>query len=361
MIILKIIFYSTAHVMAIPRLVLNWINVRIKKKHLKYEVVKTHSLLENGKFVIIAVYAGTGTYASLKRQIELFETFEYNILVILNENKLSRNWAHELINLNCAILHRKNIGADFGAYKIGAKYLHDTYRELISEIVLANDSIYYTPASFKGLKNFLKAGSQFNCLFYHKQSVRHAGSMLIRFDFSSLDQNIFWQFWKKYYPYCTKLQIVRKGEHILSRTVGYEYFKPVVNLSEVDLSYKDMNIAEISQAQVWAKRSSTTLYEQISLAVNALDYRRILHLSISNLQISNSIGLWISRNLDLPFKLDLPQYGLSSISDLLKIAELQGCQKDEVEELQVLLNLRPNVTEGSYFTNSLKLIGLGKA
>jgi hypothetical protein len=63
------------------------------------------------------------------------------------------------------------------------------------------------------------------------------------------------------------------------------------------------------------------------------------------LQISNSIGLWISRNLDLPFKLDLPQNGLSSISDLLKIAELQGYQKDEVEELQVLLNLRPNVTE----------------
>jgi hypothetical protein len=128
----------------------------------------------------------------------------------------------------------------------------------------------------------------------------------------------------------------------------------------VDLIYKDMNTAEIIQAQVWSKRSSTTLYEHISLAVNALDYRRILHFSISNLQISNSIGLWVSRNLDLPFKLDLPQVGLSSVSDLLKIAELQGCQKDELEELQVLLNLRPNVTEGSYFTNSLKLFGLGK-
>ena len=276
----KIIFYSIAHVRAAPRIFSNWIDVRIKKKHLKYEVVKTHPPFGSGRFVIIAVYAGTGTYSSLKRQIELFEKFEYNILVILNENNLSRNWAHELINLNCSILHRKNIGADFGAYKIGAKYLHDTYRELISEIVLANDSIYYTPASFKGLKNFLKAGSQFNCLFYHKQAVRHAGSMLIKFDFSSLDQNIFWQFWKKYYPYYTKLQIVRKGEHILSKSVGHEYFKPIVNLNEVDLVFKDMNNAEISQAQVWAKRSSTTLYEQISLAVNALDYRRILHLSI---------------------------------------------------------------------------------
>jgi hypothetical protein len=361
MIILKVIFYSIAHVMAIPSLVLNWINVRVKKKHLKYEVVKKHSRLENGKFVIIAVYAGTGTYSSLKRQIELFEKFEYNILVILNENNLSRNWAQKLINSNCSILHRKNIGADFGAYKLGAKYLHDTHRELITEIVLANDSIYYTPASTNGLKSFLATGSPLNCLFYHKQSVRHAGSMLIKFDFTSLDQNVFWQFWKKYYPYSTKLQVVRKGEHMLSKSVGHEYFKPVVNLSEVDLSYKDMNIAEIIQAQVWAKRSSTTLYEQISLAVNALDYRRILHLSISNLQISNSIGLWISRNLDLPFKLDLPQVGLSSISDLLKIAELQGCQKDEVEELQVLLNLRPNVTEGTYFTNSLKFIGLVRA
>lgn len=361
MINLRIIFYGVAHVIAIPAMVLNWINVRVKKKHLKYEVVKKHSILENGKFVIIAVYAGTGTYSSLVRQIELFEKFDYNILVILNENNLSRNWAQKLINSNCSIFHRKNIGADFGAYKLGAKYLHDTHRELISEIILANDSIYYTPDSTNGLKSFLTAGSPLNCLFYHKQSVRHAGSMLIKFDFSSFDQNVFWQFWKKYYPYCTKLQVVRKGEHMLTKSVGYKYFKPLVNLSEVDLVYKDMNVAEIIQARVWAERSSTNLSEQISLAVDALDYRRILHLSISNLQISNSIGLWVSRNLDLPFKLDLPQVGLCSISDLLKIVELQGCEKDEVEELEVLLNLRPNVTEGSYFTNSLKLISLGKA
>jgi hypothetical protein len=361
MIILKIIFYVISYVRAIPKLVLNWINVRIKTKHLKYEVVKKHSLLENGKFAIIAVYAGTGTYISLKRQIELFEKFEYNILVIFNENNLSRNWAQELKNSNCSILHRKNIGADFGAYKLGVKYLQDTNQELISEIILANDSIYYTPASINGLKGFLTSGSPLNCLFYHKQGVRHAGSMLIKFDFSSLDQNIFWQFWKEYYPYATKLQVVHKGEHMLSKSVGHEYFQPVVNLNKVDLVYKDMSIAEIAQAQVWAKRSSQTLYEHVYLAANALDYRRILHFSISNLQISNSIGLWVARNLDLPFKLDLPQVGLSSVSDLLELAELQGCQKDELEELQKLLNLRPNVTEGAYFKNSLKLIGLGKA
>ena len=62
MIILKVIFYIVGYVMAIPSIVCNWINVRVKKKHLKYEVVKKHSVLENGKFVVIAVYAGTGTY-----------------------------------------------------------------------------------------------------------------------------------------------------------------------------------------------------------------------------------------------------------------------------------------------------------
>ena len=361
MIIFKCLFYIASYVISIPQIVLNWINVRIKKDHLKYEVVKTHSLIENGKFVIIAVFAGTGTYSSLRRQIELFEKFEYNILVILNENNLSRNWAKELLNSNCSILHRKNIGADFGAYKLGAKYLHDTYRELISEIVLANDSMHYTPASLKGLKGFLEAGSQLNCLFYHKQSVRHAGSMLIKFDFSSFNQNVFWEFWKRYYPYSTKVQVVRKGEHMLNKSVGHEYFKPVVNLNEVDLVFKDMNIAEIIQAQVWAKRSSRTLYQQVILAATSLDYLRILHISISNLQISNSIGLWVSRNLELPFKLDLPQVGLCTISDLLKIAEVQGCKKDELEELQTLLGLRPNITEGSYFVNSLKFFGLGKA
>ena len=34
--------------------------------------------------------------------------------------------------------------------------------------------------------------------------------------------------------------------------------------------------------------------------------------------------------------------------------------KDELEELQALLAFRPNVTEGSYFTNSRKLIELGR-
>ena len=361
MIILKVIFYIISYVVAYPNIVLNWINIRIKKKHLKFDVIKTHSHFENGKFVIIAVYAGTGTYSSLKRQIELFERYEYNILVILNDNKRSRNWANNLINLNCSIIHRKNIGADFGAYKLGIKYLYDRYRECISEIVLANDSLFYTPTSINGLRRFLEPGSQMNCLFYHTQSVRHAGSMLIKFDFSSINQNIFWQFWKKYYPYATKLQVVRKGEHMLSKSIGHEYFKPLVTLNEIDLIFKDMNISEIIQAQIWAKRSSTAIYEQINLAVKFSDYRRILHLSLFNLQISNSMGLWISRNLDLPFKLDLPQVGLCSISDLLKLAEDQECPKDELEELQALLKIRPNVTEGSYLTNSLKVFGLGRA
>jgi hypothetical protein len=175
--------------------------------------------------------------------------------------------------------------------------------------------------------------------------------MLLKCDNTIVKQEKFWDFWKNYYPYILKKQIVRRGEHKLSQMIGFEYFQPMISLDL--LSNRDINFEppEIFQALTWSKRSSEYIYDQINFAVSLSDYSRILEICIVNLQISNSLGLWISRNLELPFKLDLPQFALCTISDLLTIAQKQGCPAQEIHELRNLLEERVNITEGSFLTN----------
>ena len=353
--ILKILLYVLTYVLHLPKLFKNWFSVRIFRQHLKYDLVK-HFNSNSEKFVIIAVFPGTGTFGSLERQIRMFQEHNYNAVVILNKNSKSKNWEDKLINLNCSIIHRNNLGGDFGAYKLGVNHVKKRYNNSISEIVLSNDSMFYTPKSVLALGEFLKDESKFNCLFLHKQSIRHAGSMLLKVDNSILKQEKFWKFWKNYYPYILKKQIVRKGEHKLSQMIGIEYFYPMVNFDISIGKAVDFDTSEAFQALTWGKRSNTYVYDQLDYAFKTLDHKRVLDICISQLQISNSLGLWLARNYELPFKLDLPQYALCTIQDLLDVARSQGCEDQEIYELMQLLSARLNVTEGSIFQNSLRFI-----
>jgi hypothetical protein len=349
----KIVLYLLTYILCIPKLLGNWFSVRILRRHLRYKLVKSFNSLGSQKFAIIAVYPGTGTFGSLNRQIRLFLELEYSVLVVLNKNSESKIWEQKLKDLDCAIIHRNNLGADFGAYKLGINYIKQRYGDSITEITLANDSLFYTPDSISKLKGFLNDSSKFNCLFFHKQGIRHAGSMLVRCDISIVKQEKFWKFWKSYYPYALKKQVVRKGEHNFSRMVGLDYFQPMVGHGILFDSVVEFEPEEMYQAITWSKRSNMYIHDQVAFACDSSDYSRILEICLSNLQISNSLGLWISRNLQLPFKLDLPQFALCTIQDLLRVAGMQGCEDEEIQELRKVLEGRQNVTEGSLLVRTL--------
>jgi len=343
----KVVFYAIEYLIATPKLITNWVKIRILKKDLKFELLQKIKRDGSDKFALIASYPGTGTFLSLQRQIQFLESYGYSVIVVLNGNSKSRIWAEELSNLNCSVLHRENLGADFGAFKVAVSYLQKEWEKSISQVLLTNDSLYFTPNSINGLDSILKNESELNCLFFHKQSIRHAGSMFIKFDFSKITQDDFWDFWGTYYPFELKKQIVRKGEHKLTQTFGMNYFKPLVNAESVKDLFVDLEVSELMQAEIWSKRSHPYIYQQINLARKFLDHRRILELCISNLQVSNSMGLWASRVFEIPFKLDLPQSGLSTISDLIGLAKLQGCGDEELRELRFILEKRENITESS--------------
>ena len=349
----KILNYLLEYFFAIPKLVRNWFLVRIFGLHLKHDYIKSADSSKSNKFAIIAVFPGTSTFGSLERQIRLFITYKYNVIVVINKNSKSKKWVEELTDLDCTIIQRNNLGADFGAYKLGVSLIKQKYSDSVSEIIFANDSMFYTPNSTFKLKELLQEPSKFNCLFFHKQSIRHAGSMLLKCDNSIIKQDKFWKFWRSYYPYILKKQVVRKGEHKLSQMIGQAYFLPMIDYHVLYNSVIKFEPSETLQALIWSKRSNVYLHDQIVASIQHLDYSRILALCLSNLQVSNSLGLWISNNLELPFKLDLPQYALCSILDLLKIAKLQGCNDQEIEELRKLLEARPNITEGSLIFRSL--------
>jgi hypothetical protein len=174
--------------------------------------------------------------------------------------------------------------------------------------------------------------------------------MLLKCDTSIVKQEKFWNFWKSYYPYSLKKQVVRKGEHNFSRMIGLDYFLPMAGHGILTANEVKFESAEIYQALTWSKRSNSLIHDQVAFAFDSSDYSRVLDICLSSLQISNSLGLWISRNLQLPFKLDLPQFALCTIQDLLKIAEIQGCEEEEIQELRKVLEGRLNITEGSLLT-----------
>jgi hypothetical protein len=354
--ILKSIFYVIKYIIAVPSMLSNWIAVTIFKKHLKFEFFQEIKKNESSKFALIASFPGTSTFLSLHRQIQIFARYGYNVILILNKNSKSKDWAERLSGINCSIVLRDNIGADFGAFKCIAKYLQKEYKDSISQIILANDSLYYTPDAFKGLSLILKDNSEFNCLFFNRQGIRHAGSMLLKFDFTEIEQDAFWKFWGNYYPYSIKNQVVRKGEHKLTQAFDSNYFRPLVNMQSIDKKFVKLETTELVQAVVWSKLSNKLIHQQIELSRQLVDHRRILEFCISNLQVSNSIGLWATRIFVIPFKLDLPQVGLATISDLLKLAKLHGCEEEEIREIRILLQSRPNITEGSYLKNMLRVI-----
>ena len=266
--ILKALVYIIKYTISTPGLIANWLTFRFTKKHLKYQKLQLNKYLDSGKFAIIAVYPGTSTLKSLRRQIQMFEKNKFNVYVVLNENSKSLVWAKTLIDLNCTVLHRSNLGADFAAYKVAMCYIQNQYQESIKELVITNDSIFLGPNSAVAMEKLLQTQSQFNCLFYHKQSVRHASSMFIKFDHSILVQDNFWYFWKKYYPYILKNQVVRKGEHRLTEVVGHEYFKPFVNLDILNKHNAEMESSEVMQALVWAQRSNIYIYNLECLVIS---------------------------------------------------------------------------------------------
>jgi len=346
--ILRVILYPLSVLMDTPKRLSNWISIKILRNENKYTV--EGNVLDSKKIAIYAIYPETTTWESFYRAAMTLKELDYQVICVVNSNASSLMWVEKIHVAGFTAIHRKNIGSDFGAYKLGIKILQkkNIYQGL-SDLVLINDSIYFTPKSVASLSEIADSKNGYNCLYLHKQSVAHAGSMLIRLDQTILNSPPFLRFWRKYYSYSNKKKIIRRGEHKLSRLSGLAYFQPYVNTEKVTLLQKvKLETVDILQILTWAQRSSlpASLYIEKSLELN--DHSRVVEYVICNLQVSNSLGLYVARELHAPIKMDLVSSGLINPSDFIKILLQDGCLDLEISRAESILNQR-----GSYFETGI--------
>lgn len=342
--ILRVILYPLSVIMDIPKRLSNWISIKILRNESKY-TVEGH-VLSSKKIAIYAIYPETTTWESFYRAAMTLKEMNYQVICVVNSNASSLMWVEKIRIAGFTCIHRKNIGADFGAYKLGIKILQkrNIYEE-VSDLILINDSIYFTPESVASLSEIAEGENGYNCLYVHKQSVAHAGSMLIRLDETILQSRPFLRFWHKYYSYSNKKKVIKRGEHKLSRLCGIDYFQPYVNTKKVSniLEIK-LETVDILQVLTWTRRSAlpASLYVEKSIQLN--DYFRVVEYVICNLQVSNSLGLFFARQLHAPIKMDLVSSGLINPSDFINILSGHGCTDQEISAVGRVLSLR-----GSYF------------
>ena len=356
-IILQILLYFVEQFSNIPKQIKNWIFVRIFHKDRKYKIIKSLPKGNQDHIAVFAIYPGTTPLDSVLRIVESLKGQRYSVLAVINKNIDSARFISALEKKQCGIMVRENIGADFGAYQNGIRYLKKIglYSNL-KFLVLVNDSIFVTPKSQKSISKISDPTSEFNCIFVHHQGISHAGSMFLKFDHQTLSSNGFIQFWNRYFPYSSKRRIVLRGEHALSKAVGIHHFNPIVNLDAINSikSYSLLN-SEIIQLLIWSRKSSSLTYFYLSKSINLSNWKEAYSYTLLNLQISNALGLNISRVLQVPLKMDLIKLGLVNTNDYLVLARGSGCTSDEVLELQKILHSKGGFLTDSPMKRTLKI------
>ena len=336
--LLKGMLYPIILFMDLPSRLKNWFRVRIFKDHLKYFAYGDLRITRN--IAVLVTYPGTSTFGSVSRLANWFEEAGYFLILVINENPLSEMWKSKLINNRRMIIVRPNIGGDFGGYKLALKIISSS-RSSIENLVISNDSMLYGPTNKKTIMKLVDVNAKDSCtsLFLNMQTVIHAPSMLLRFGKESLERNEFWNFWKKYYPYSSKRKIIRRGEHELTRILGWRSIHPVFSAKSIRPSTK-MTKAELIQLCKWVAHSDEELHFALNSIGGTLDHWFLLNFAFENFHISDAIGAFAARALGAPLKLDLARRGLTTKENLLKTARTLKVNEKETYELELILNAK---------------------
>jgi len=334
-------------IQSVPSRFQNWIKIRILKSHKNVKITGTIESFES--VAIFVIFPGTSPTQSVQRIISSLKRANYSVILVVNENPdypetVAQSWSDD-----CLILSRKNIGADFGGYKAAIEHLENIGKyKRIKSLALINDSIYVSPKSQETLYTMLNKKSSSNCIFLHRQTIEHAASMFLTFKEEIVQSSLFRNFWKSYFPYSNKRKIIRKGEHKLSKILGKTVFKPFVNIESIqNVKNKAFLVSEVNQVIEWSGRTSTSAEKFIRANLIDKNYSEVYSYSVFNLQVSNALGLYVNRVLNVPLKMDLVKLGLATVSEFLGRASQEGASKVEITELRQILEKR-----GSHLTVS---------
>jgi hypothetical protein len=334
--IAEVIIRTQKRIFEIPYLMVNWLKVKVLHADKKILQLKEGKL---GPYVaIVAIYPGTSTFNSVNRLLGMLEVHGYSVLVVINENSEASRWFEKLSSDGRTLIVRPNIGADFGAYRCGFKYIQ-SQKSSLRVVLIANDSLYFSKSSVGSLNPLLDPESSINCLYLNFQSVIHAGSMLLKFDSTKLLEDAFWDFWENYFCSNSKRKIIKDGELRLSTLVGVKTFIPMTEvLSTIVLpNPKDDHKLQFLR---WTRQSDKGFFDCLSkLDLNSTDLWLVaVRYGLENFQISNSLGLYLTDYFNFPIKMDLVKNGLVTRSSFTTAAQLGSSDTEEFYELMEILD-----------------------
>jgi lipopolysaccharide biosynthesis protein len=163
------------------------------------------------KICIFVSYPKDGRISeSLNRYLLDLQLLGYSIIFITNKHVVLED-IEKIKSICVRIIIRENYGKDFGAYKHGIlKYKNQILNS--KNLLIANDSVIH----IKSLKPMFDVMNAKNLDFWGISEAYgpatyenyHLGSYFLVIDQKILKSEIFWNFWRKYKPTYSRVQVI---------------------------------------------------------------------------------------------------------------------------------------------------------
>lgn len=299
------------------------------------------------KVAIIALWPRAAILPSVLRLISILSNENVHPVCIVNKSKHLASWLPKLQETNATIIIRPNVGRDFGAYRAGYHYLKKRrILEQVTNLVFVNDSIYFLDNSKEAIRSTISSTADVSTLFINYQFHLHAQSFFLSFSRSAFNSKKFAKFWDSYYPSAERKHAIEKGEVKLSRILqksGY-LFDGYYSASRIGQTIQQHPLI-ISEAAVALKAldDPQTLRRREYLPEYFVPYLSAREAESEN--TSHHFGLFLTRVLGAPIKLDILKTGLATTFDL-KTALESHLSPDEVHSLLIYMQ-----SQGTWASN----------
>jgi len=285
------------------------------------------------RIAILVIYPKIELRQSIDRLISSLKDQNFLVLMVVNSNKDHESWINGFLYSNIVLLHRKNIGKDFGAYREAIQYLQKGNHLVdCKKLLIANDSVYYHPNSTNFLKNCLSSSEFWVSMFNSEEIKLHAQSFFELFDETIFKSKPFLNFWESYGNPEQRRKLIKNGELGLSQVLINEGFLPrsIVEIESLCSLSEFSNITDAERLALFAhtppmKNASLKYEEQAAWlrVVRTFEERNLTHY----------LGLMCTRLLGTPLKLDLLRFGLVTEAALRDSLFQNGVSNLELESI----------------------------
>lgn len=168
-----------------------------------------------GRVAIFVIFPQGGALdASVLRALEAMNRAKVDVLVVSNI-ALSPAVMDQLRPLAWRVMHRENVGFDFGAYKDAVAYLQRERPDL-QRLFILNDSVFYSSVGLDEYFAGLLGEEDVIGGFENWGEGHHLQSFALSVSGHVFRSPIFQGFWKNYAPVSNRIHAIESGEKKLS-------------------------------------------------------------------------------------------------------------------------------------------------